>query len=434
MNNKIKDPNSRSLYKELTDISESYNLMPTNFVLILESRNLLMIILLNSILVPTSKSYIIDEVSNKRKIIKTSIADERNSLCLLVSTLNDLYCQVNTLIENCYKIKQKLQPCICIIGTSYVSVTEFYVYYFGTYYKFANIVKSIDVCLKIFLVFNLKYPVQSELVWTFLEKYFFNKDSHEIGINQPIESCLPNNFNNSLSNSTNNIDHFTLASSPSNDNNSHFVNLQSLVQSSLKFSLFYYAKPNFSRKDAVDFQLNISQIITSCIANEIEKLILNSNDNKINESLKVIYDFCKDPFKEIYSEYKMLNYLKSINVYRKPSIITLGNQVQNIVLNNINTIDNHEIKGIIFPLEFQLKKYFELPVIPVQLKLNIQIILMLLFLIQESFFQLGLIVGDNLGLNHTLGFSKSFSATHFCRFCQNDKKETQILPNKIIES
>lgn len=39
-----------------------------------------------------------------------------------------------------------------------------------------------------------------------------------------------------------------------------------------------------------------------------------------------------------------------------------------------------------------------------------------------------------MGLNSILGFSKSFSATHFCRFCQNDKKETQILPNEVIES
>lgn len=59
----------------------------------------------------------------------------------------------------------------------------------------------------------------------------------------------------------------------------------------------------------------------------------------------------------------MLNYLQSLNVYRKPNIIMLGDQVQNIVLKNINTIYTHKIKGIIFPLEFQLKKYFELPCI-----------------------------------------------------------------------
>lgn len=57
----------------------------------------------------------------------------------------------------------------------------------------------------------------------------------------------------------------------------------------------------------------------------------------------------------------MLNYLQNINIYRKPRIIILDDQVQNIILNNINTIDTRIIKGVIFPLKFQLKKYFKLP-------------------------------------------------------------------------
>jgi len=126
-------------------------------------------------------------------------------------------------------------------------------------------------------------------------------------VDRTIDSCLSNNLNTSLPNSTNNVDHLTQASSHTKNNNSHFVDLQTLVQSSLKFSLLYYAKPNFSRKDAANLQFNVSQIITSCIANEIEKLILNTDDNKIKESLKVINGFCKDPFKEINSEYKMIN-------------------------------------------------------------------------------------------------------------------------------
>lgn len=38
---------------------------------------------------------------------------------------------------------------------------------------------------------------------------------------------------------------------------------------------------------------------------------------------------------------------------------------------------------------------------------------------------MGLILGDNLGLNTMLNFSKSFSASYFCRFCQMKKEETQ---------
>lgn len=38
-------------------------------------------------------------------------------------------------------------------------------------------------------------------------------------------------------------------------------------------------------------------------------------------------------------------------------------------------------------------------------------------------FILGLILGDNLGLNTMLDFSKSFSANYYCRFCKSSKSE-----------
>lgn len=37
---------------------------------------------------------------------------------------------------------------------------------------------------------------------------------------------------------------------------------------------------------------------------------------------------------------------------------------------------------------------------------------------KQIFFILGLIIGDNLGLNSKCDFSKSFSANYFCRFCK----------------
>lgn len=42
-------------------------------------------------------------------------------------------------------------------------------------------------------------------------------------------------------------------------------------------------------------------------------------------------------------------------------------------------------------------------------------------------FVLGLVIGDNLGINSVLGFSKSFSSNFFCRFCINNKTKTQTL-------
>lgn len=39
---------------------------------------------------------------------------------------------------------------------------------------------------------------------------------------------------------------------------------------------------------------------------------------------------------------------------------------------------------------------------------------------------LGLIVGDNLGVNSVCDLRKSFSATHYCRFCTCDKNQAKI--------
>ncbi|CAI6347439.1 unnamed protein product [Macrosiphum euphorbiae] len=41
------------------------------------------------------------------------------------------------------------------------------------------------------------------------------------------------------------------------------------------------------------------------------------------------------------------------------------------------------------------------------------------------YFALGLVLGDNLGLNSILGFVESFSANHYCRICHCPKPELQ---------
>lgn len=44
---------------------------------------------------------------------------------------------------------------------------------------------------------------------------------------------------------------------------------------------------------------------------------------------------------------------------------------------------------------------------------------------------MGLILGDNLGLNALLGFAKGFNAHYFCRFCKSTKKESESLGEEI---
>lgn len=43
------------------------------------------------------------------------------------------------------------------------------------------------------------------------------------------------------------------------------------------------------------------------------------------------------------------------------------------------------------------------------------------------YFILGIVLGDNLGLNSLLEISKSFSANYFCRFCKSSKASTKLM-------
>ncbi|KAL5239512.1 hypothetical protein ACI65C_006922 [Semiaphis heraclei] len=106
----IKDGYSKDLLKQMLELPESD----------LEMKNVLIFALLNSLIVPTSKTSYTDRETKRKRYIKTSIADGRESFLLYVSTLNDLYVQIQNRIDHCYNTKQKLQPLICIVGSNYV--------------------------------------------------------------------------------------------------------------------------------------------------------------------------------------------------------------------------------------------------------------------------------------------------------------------------
>lgn len=67
-----------------------------------------------------------------------------------------------------------LQPTIIRIKNS---EKQFGIYFDKKYYLFKTLQQAIDLCFKSFYVFDLKYPVESSLVWTFFEKYVYEIDT-----------------------------------------------------------------------------------------------------------------------------------------------------------------------------------------------------------------------------------------------------------------
>ncbi|KAF0710672.1 C2H2-type domain-containing protein, partial [Aphis craccivora] len=285
----------------------------------------------------------------------------------------------------------------------------------------------------------------------------------------------------------------------------YIIDIDALKKCAVKLSTHYYGKFNFSRKDAIQFQQNVTNIITNSIAHELKKLIVDNN-TKQNNALKSIINFCENPLVELDTEYKFLKSLQINDYYEKPKIINLDNTIDDVRINNINIVDEKKVKGVILPLKFKFRKYFEAPDIlkndngftnfinnkmlfnedgviyipnflyfddfevnnplgshsssilaalfnskDVKFIGNYKCFYFLIDEINElqSYginltlndgkqfkikFLLGLVVGDNLGVNSVLGFARSFSSNYFCHFCISDKKSTQYIPLMFLET
>lgn len=115
----------------------------------------------------------------------------------------------------------------------------------------------------------------------------------------------------------------------------NYIDIDGLKKCAIQFSAHYYGKFNFSRKEAIQLQQNVTNIITTSIAHELKKLIADNNTLQ-NNALKSIINFCENPFVELDTEYKFLKSLQINDYYEKPKIITLDNTIYDVRINNIN--------------------------------------------------------------------------------------------------
>lgn len=130
--------------------------------------------LLHAIIIPTSKSYLLQEGTKKKIICKTSIKTAQDSFLKRVNSASNLKTELEKITNNAFEIKGKLQPLMVCVGPNMLDLNEFYVYFYPILYKCETFAKCIDTCFKIYMVLNLKYPIECELVWTFIQKFFFN--------------------------------------------------------------------------------------------------------------------------------------------------------------------------------------------------------------------------------------------------------------------
>lgn len=119
--------------------------------------------LFHAVLVPTGREII--HIDNKKTFIKCSIKDSQNSFMLIGESWDDLEEVLFDKIDN-------PNPCIILIGQLFYS-NEIYVYFMGIKYQVKKFAHALDVCLKIYKLFKIDYPLASTLAWTFIQRHFY---------------------------------------------------------------------------------------------------------------------------------------------------------------------------------------------------------------------------------------------------------------------
>ncbi|KAL5239094.1 hypothetical protein ACI65C_006504 [Semiaphis heraclei] len=159
---KVKDINCRKI---LDKIQSSDNNISEN------SKNAALIYLLHAVFAPTSKKITKDE-NGKKNLIKYSIKDSQDSLIVFGESVEAMQHHFQSLRTQ----GNPIQPFIFIVGSLFAQ-REILVYFDTIIYKVHSIIRSVEVCYKIFHVFNLEYPTQSYIVWLFIQNIFFGLKS-----------------------------------------------------------------------------------------------------------------------------------------------------------------------------------------------------------------------------------------------------------------
>lgn len=101
------------------------------------------------------KIIIIHVILFKKSVIKYSIKDSQNTFIIEASTPLKL----EVIIEKLKKQENNIQPCILVVG-SLLNPKQIIVYFDDVKYKLFSVFKAIDICFKLFHVFNLEYPYE----------------------------------------------------------------------------------------------------------------------------------------------------------------------------------------------------------------------------------------------------------------------------------
>lgn len=82
-----------------------------------------------------------------------------------------------------------IQPLILVLSKN-DGCEEYFVYLDGYKLKFKKLLRAVDICLKIFFVFNLQYPAACEQFWNFIQYFFYSIEPNKKDITSRISTII----------------------------------------------------------------------------------------------------------------------------------------------------------------------------------------------------------------------------------------------------
>ncbi|XP_052127076.1 uncharacterized protein LOC127750193 [Frankliniella occidentalis] len=131
----------------------------------------LLLELLPSIL-SANRFVVIGEGVNSSKH-KPSVVEVRSAFIVRVNAAGDLNTKICQLRERMAKVGGALQPFISVVGER-PSFTSIYVCLDSHLYKVKSIKEAVDLCFKTFFALHCDPPSESEHLWQFVQRYFFD--------------------------------------------------------------------------------------------------------------------------------------------------------------------------------------------------------------------------------------------------------------------
>lgn len=72
---------------------------------------------------------------------------------------------------------QHLQPFIIVVGATWKELTDFYICIDRTTHKRNSVLECFNLLFKCFHVYDVSYPVESEMIWNIISEFLYNKKS-----------------------------------------------------------------------------------------------------------------------------------------------------------------------------------------------------------------------------------------------------------------